>query len=149
MWEKCVIFAQRVKFEKKAIWYLIFLGARKIYPSWVISVTEEEVVILESIVQVALADLWVGLPTFGAPMAIVYSSRIYSMLASSIFFECLDDYLCMFYWVNRRITLSSSLASLVDKKIIVQFLKPIISYHCFTGKVFHKGSWLNWEVKVL
>ena len=119
MWEKWVIFAQGVKFVRKAIWYLVFLGACRVYPSWVISVTEEDVVTLESIVQVALADLWVGLPTFGAPMAIVFcycfSSRIYSMLASSIFFGCLDDYLCMFYWVSRRIPLSSSLASLIDK----------------------------------
>lgn len=37
-----------------------------------ISVTKEDVVTLESIVQVALADLWVGLPTFGAPIAIVF-----------------------------------------------------------------------------
>ena len=114
MWEKWVIFAQGVKFVRKAIWYLVFLGACRVYPSWVISVTEEDVVTLESIVQVALADLWVGLPTFGAPMAIVFcycfSSRIYSMLASS---SSLDVLMTIFVCSTESVEESLFLAPLL------------------------------------
>lgn len=114
-----VIFAQGVYFVKKVIWYPVFLGPPEVYPSWVISVTEEDTGTLESIVQVVLPDLWAGLPTFGAQMAkgfcICVSSRIYGMLPSPIFFGFPDDYLYMLYCVDRRIILSNSFASLVDE----------------------------------
>ena len=114
-----MIFAQGVYFVKKAIWYPVFLGPPEVYPTWVISVAEEDTGTLESIVQVVLADLWAGLPTSGAQMVkdfcICFSSRIYGMLPSSIFFGFPGDYLYMLYWVNRRIILSNSLASLVDE----------------------------------
>lgn len=61
--------------------------------------TEEDARTLESSVQVAPADLSVGLPTFGAQRAkgflfiyFLFSQDI--MLSSSIFFMSPDDFLC-------------------------------------------------------